>query len=95
MDTRKVQVTGKSTYIITIPKKWAVRSKLKSGSPLSILYAEDGSLIIKPPAFNEGRKARMVKVDKKLEHLKRDIIGLYIVGNHLYMASYLYNKKKQ
>ncbi|MDW7733114.1 MAG: PhoU domain-containing protein [Methanolobus sp.] len=82
MDTRKVQVTGKSTYIVTIPKKWAVRSKLKSGSPLSIMYAEDGSLIIKPPGFKEGKKVRKIKADKELEHLKRDIIGLYIVGDH-------------
>ncbi|WP_406657597.1 PhoU domain-containing protein [Methanolobus sp. ZRKC2] len=82
MDTRKVQVTGKSTYIVTIPKKWAVKSKLKSGSQLSILYAEDGSLIIKPPGFKEGKKTKKIKVDKKLEHLKRDIIGLYIVGDH-------------
>jgi len=82
MDTRKVQVTGKSTYIVTIPKKWAVKSRLKSGSPLSILYAEDGSLIIKPPGFKESRKTKKIKADKKLEHLKRDIIGLYIVGDH-------------
>ncbi|KXS41249.1 MAG: putative PhoU family member, partial [Methanolobus sp. T82-4] len=82
MDTRKVQVTGKSTYIVTIPKKWAVKSRLKSGSPLSILYAEDGSLIIKPPGFKESRKTKKIKADKKVEHLKRDIIGLYIVGDH-------------
>jgi phosphate uptake regulator len=82
MDTRKVQVTGKSTYIVTIPKKWAVKSRLKSGSPLSILYAEDGSLIIKPPGFKESKKTKKIKTDKKLEHLKRDIIGLYIVGDH-------------
>ncbi|MBN2110641.1 MAG: phosphate uptake regulator PhoU [Methanosarcinaceae archaeon] len=82
MDIRKVQVTGKSTYIVTIPKKWAVRSKLKSGSPLSIDYAEDGSLVIKPPGFKESKKIKKVRADKKPEHLKRDIIGLYIVGDH-------------
>jgi phosphate uptake regulator len=85
MDTRKVQITGKSTYIVTLPKKWASKEKLKSGSPLSIIYNDDGSLIISPPCVEKGRDIRKIKANKNLEHLKRDIIGLYIVGDYKYI----------
>jgi len=46
MDTRKVQVTGKSTYIVTLPKKWAVDSGLVAGSLVRISYQDDGSIAI-------------------------------------------------
>jgi phosphate uptake regulator len=82
MDTRKVQITGKSTYIVTLPKKWASREKLTSGSPLSIIYNDDGSLIIRPPGMKKGQNIKKIKINKDPEHLKRDIIGLYIIGDY-------------
>lgn len=81
MDTRKVQITGKSTYIVTLPKKWASQEKLKSGSPLSIMYNDDGSLLIKANGSKKGHDVRKIKANKHIEHLKRDIIGHYIVGD--------------
>lgn len=82
MDTRKVQITGKSTYIVTLPKKWATMAQLESGSPVSMFYNEDGSLLIMPPAIKISKNTRKMKADKSTEQLKRDIIGLYIVGNY-------------
>ena len=82
MDTRKVQITGKSTYIVTLPKKWATMAQLESGSPVSMLYNEDGSLLIMPPAIKISKDIRKIKADKNVEQLKRDIIGLYIVGKY-------------
>lgn len=82
MDTRKVQVTGKSTYVVTLPKKWASKEKLRSGSPLSIIYNDDGSLLIRPPGTKKGTDTKKIKANKPPEHLKRDIVGLYIVGDY-------------
>jgi phosphate uptake regulator len=82
MDIRKVQVTGKSTYIVTLPKKWASKEKLKSGSPLSIIYNDDGSLLIRPPGTKKGADKKKITAEKPPEHLKRDIVGLYIVSNY-------------
>jgi phosphate uptake regulator len=81
MDTRKVQITGKSTYVLTLPKKWAIRSKLEAGSHISIFYQEDGGLLLKPPISKVAQKTKKLKFNKQLEHLKRDIVGLYIVGD--------------
>ncbi|SFM25387.1 phosphate signaling complex PhoU family protein [Methanolobus profundi] len=82
MDTRKVQITGKSTYVLTLPKKWAVSSKLAAGSHISIFYQDDGSLLLKPPGTTSSKKTKKLKFKKELDHLKRDIVGLYIVGDY-------------
>ncbi|MEM2505807.1 MAG: AbrB/MazE/SpoVT family DNA-binding domain-containing protein, partial [Nitrososphaeria archaeon] len=33
-EIRKIQITGKSTYIISLPKKWVKSLNLKQGSQL-------------------------------------------------------------
>jgi len=48
MEARKVQITGKSTYMITLPKKWAVDVGLQPGSLVSITHRDDGSLLLTP-----------------------------------------------
>jgi phosphate uptake regulator len=35
-EARKVQITGKSTYMITLPKKWALDVGLQPGSLVSL-----------------------------------------------------------
>ncbi|MBP1909142.1 phosphate uptake regulator PhoU [Methanolobus bombayensis] len=82
MDTRKVQITGKSTYVVTLPKKWAVSSKLEAGSHISIFYQEDGSLLLKPPGVKSSKKKKKIKFNKELDHLIRDLVGVYIIGDH-------------
>ncbi len=82
MDTRKVQITGKSTYVMTLPKKWALRSKLEAGSHISIFYQEDGSLLLQPPAVKPSKKIKKIKLNKQLDHIIRDIVGLYIVEDY-------------
>ncbi|MCW3134394.1 MAG: AbrB/MazE/SpoVT family DNA-binding domain-containing protein [Methanophagales archaeon] len=49
MEARKVQITGKSTYMITLPKKWAVDVGLHPGLLVSITYRDDGTLLLTPP----------------------------------------------
>jgi phosphate uptake regulator len=81
METRKVQVTGKSTYILTLPKKWVIESLLRAGSSVSISYQEDGSLIIIPPALRKPTVLKKLVFKENLEELKRNVIGAYIMGS--------------
>ena len=39
MDTRKVQRTGKSTFIVSLPKSWATKNGISAGS---IIYINQG-----------------------------------------------------
>ena len=45
-ETRKVQVTGGSTYIISLPKSWAESSKIQKGDSLTLWPRDDGHLIV-------------------------------------------------
>jgi phosphate uptake regulator len=37
METRKVYVSGGSTYVISLPKKWVRKTDLKAGDSLEIM----------------------------------------------------------
>ena len=81
MDTRKVQVTGKSTYIVTLPKKWAVDAGLVAGSLVKISYQDDGSIAITPPAYDSDPPAKRLELGgKSMDVIMRDIIGAYVMG---------------
>ncbi len=48
-DIRKVQLTGGSTYMVSLPKDWIELMGLRKGSNVEIIYSpNDYSLIIKP-----------------------------------------------
>ncbi|MEA1909360.1 MAG: phosphate uptake regulator PhoU [Euryarchaeota archaeon] len=81
METRKVQVTGKSTYIVTLPKRWAVDSGLVAGSLIKVSYLDDGSIVIKPPEHGqEDPRTKRLKFDKSADETMRDLIGAYVMG---------------
>ena len=46
--TRKVQVTGKSTYLVSLPKSWATMVKAKSSDSVALFELPDGSLVVDP-----------------------------------------------
>ncbi len=81
METRKVQVTGKSTYILTLPKKWVIESLLRAGSSVSLSYQEDGSLVISPPALRKPTSLKKLIMKENMDELKRNVIGAYIMGS--------------
>jgi len=46
MDIRRVQMTGGSSFIVTLPKEWAESIGLKKNDPLRLSPQQDGSIII-------------------------------------------------
>ena len=47
-DIRRIQITGGSSYMITLPKEWAESSGLKKNDPVTLMPQADGSLAIFP-----------------------------------------------
>ncbi|HTY74407.1 MAG TPA: AbrB/MazE/SpoVT family DNA-binding domain-containing protein, partial [Candidatus Nanoarchaeia archaeon] len=47
-ERRKVQFTGGSTFIVSLPKKWIAQNQLKRGSFLKVRQEEDGLLVMAP-----------------------------------------------
>jgi phosphate uptake regulator len=80
MDTRKVQRTGKSTYIVSLPKNWATKSGIHAGSIIYITQSDNGSLILSTDRSERELKVRLEIGERVGDPLIRDIIGCYLAG---------------
>ncbi|MFW9989837.1 MAG: PhoU domain-containing protein [Candidatus Odinarchaeota archaeon] len=83
IETRKVQKTGGSSYIISLPKVWIDKHGVEKNDTLGILSQPDGNLLITPQIDNEkGIKTKEIIVDdyKDENFLFRVLIGAYIMG---------------
>jgi phosphate uptake regulator len=49
-EVEKVQLTGRSTFIVSLPKKWVVSMGLRAGDQL-VIVQEGPSLVITPRAW--------------------------------------------
>jgi len=80
MDTRKVQRTGKSTFIVSLPKSWATKNGISAGSIIYINQGDNGALTLSTDRSERDLRARLDIGDKIGDHLVRDIIGCYVGG---------------
>jgi phosphate uptake regulator len=80
MDTRRVQRTGKSTYIVSLPKSWATKNGIHPGSIIYITQSDNGSLMLSIDRSERDLRAKLDIGDKAGEPLVRDIIGCYVGG---------------
>lgn len=83
METRKVQVTGGSSYVITLPKEWITSLKIKKKQQLGIITQPDGTLLITPKLSDEKiQRMKEIHVDETFtwDFLFRLLIGAYIMG---------------
>jgi phosphate uptake regulator len=83
MEIRKVQITGGSSYVITLPKDWAESLKIKKNDPLGLVVQPDGTLLVTKD-ITEVQVQRAKKFDVTTIHepayLFRLLIGSYIAG---------------
>ncbi|MBS7252195.1 MAG: phosphate uptake regulator PhoU [Candidatus Freyarchaeota archaeon] len=83
-EVRKIQVTGKSTYIISLPKKWVESLNLRQGSQLIISRKDNNTLIIAPKEVVGSTKPKEstmpVSVKDNIGSIIRKIVSLYLVG---------------
>ncbi|WP_287585587.1 phosphate uptake regulator PhoU [Candidatus Borrarchaeum sp.] len=83
MERRKVQLTGTSTYIVSLPKNWAKKIGLKAGDEVSILDKHDGSLLLSPnTSSNNFFLEESINVDnfKDIDLYERVLIAKYLNG---------------
>ncbi len=80
---RRIQKTGGSTYIISLPKNWVTARGLSPGDVLLFTPRADGSLtVFAESAGPAAAERRVVDVtnDMQTEHLFRRLIAEYIAG---------------
>jgi len=86
IETRKVQKTGGSTYIISLPRGWIDKHGIQVKDTIGILSQPDGNLLITPYISSE-KLIREKKFDvdeiKNSDFLFRLLVGAYIMGYNI------------
>jgi len=83
MEGRKLQLTGGSTYVVSLPKHWVVDSGLKAGDTVFLETEPEGSVMIRPRPTERAHLRRRIfeeKGEERRDHLLRKLIGAYIGG---------------
>jgi len=77
---RKVQITGGSTFFVTLPKVWAKRIGLRSGMVVTLMPNESGTLLLVPERLLGENRCSIAMDDLDYNRLQREVISKYIVG---------------
>jgi phosphate uptake regulator len=83
MEIRRVQMTGGSSYIITLPKDWIKTLNIHKNDPIGLFQQSDGTLLISSKMDREQtQRIKEFQVDDTTdnEFLSRKLIGAYIAG---------------
>lgn len=80
---RKVQLTGRSTYTVSLPRDWIERYNIEQGNELSILEQADGTLLLsKGSLLTTREKSVNIDIDKidDINLIEKLIISKYLAG---------------
>jgi len=82
MEFRKIQFTGRSSYIISLPKKWVREHNLKQGDVVPLSLNPDGSITIFPREPKEVSERKVLNISKEYspDMAVRLVISAYIQG---------------
>jgi len=89
-ETRKLQVTGGSTYILSLPKKWISQMGLDKGSQVTLVRQDDESILVIPEEYTKPEKLHegIILSTKESDLTIRRVISAYLVGyNVIYVRS--------
>jgi len=56
MEARKVQQTDRATFVISIPKSWALGNGIDAGSMVYVAHDSDGTLKVSAQKFRPESK---------------------------------------
>ncbi|MDO5846289.1 MAG: PhoU domain-containing protein [Methanocorpusculum sp.] len=83
MEIRKIQVTGGSSYVLSLPKTWIRDRKIQKNDPIGVVAQADGTLLITPNIHYDSTakiKEFALKDYADPQTLLRSLIGAYISG---------------
>ena len=80
METRKVQVTGGSTYTVSLPKEWATDNEVSAGSVVEF-HSESDLLLLSPQREEDRIEGSLDISGVEDEHeLTRAVMTMYVSG---------------
>lgn len=86
-ETRKLQYTGGSSYIVSLPKKWIQELGLKQGDHVVILRQGNTTLQIAPASKRATKEQKEATIEVSKDHnpyyIARKLIALYFLGYNI------------
>jgi phosphate uptake regulator len=83
-EVRKIQFSGKSSYMLALPKKWVEEMGLGAGDSVAVEKQGDSSLLVTPRVGKMaiGRSEAMIEVSSrnKSDSIVRQLISIYLLG---------------
>ncbi|MFC6718725.1 PhoU domain-containing protein [Natrialbaceae archaeon GCM10025810] len=79
METRKVQVTGGSTYTVSLPKTWATENDVSAGTTVEF-YPEDDTLLLTPQSEYHRQEGTLDVSNLEGDRLTRAVMTMYVSG---------------
>ena len=84
-ETRKIQFTGKSSYIVSLPKQWIIELGLKQGDQIRMVRKGSSTLELYPPKFESRIKKKEdatieIDIEEEASSIVRKLISLYFLG---------------
>ena len=84
-ETRKIQFTGKSSFIVSLPKQWVTDLGLKKGDQVRVLRQGASALQIFPLKFQTGIKqvddaTIEIGIEENPSFIIRKLISIYFLG---------------
>ncbi|MBD3352188.1 MAG: AbrB/MazE/SpoVT family DNA-binding domain-containing protein [Candidatus Lokiarchaeota archaeon] len=83
MEIRKVQKTGGSSYVVTLPKDWIRSLGIKEKDSLALVTQPDGTILVSADINRDKTKRNKeinIERDTDVNYLIRSLIGSYIMG---------------
>lgn len=86
-EIRKIQFTGRSTYILSLPKRWLSEMRLKAGDPVTIVREANNYLSIIPSAVRSpspiDEANSTVLSNESSNTIKRKVVSMYLAGYNI------------
>jgi phosphate transport system protein len=79
MERRKVQLTGGSTFTISIPKGWARDHDIGAGDEV-VFHPDNGSLLLTPASTDEPTRGQLDISGREGDALMRGVMTMYVSG---------------
>jgi phosphate uptake regulator len=86
-EVRKVQFTGRSTYVLSLPKRWIEEMRVKAGDQVTLVRELDNSLSVVPVAAGSSDSLSEVTATimptEGSNTLKRKVVSMYLAGYNI------------
>jgi phosphate uptake regulator len=76
-------LTGKSTYIVSLPKKWVEEVGIEKGDSLTVIPRKDKTLLLVPKSMKRPDKPQDIVINvapaEKIGPIIRKVVSHYLV----------------